>query len=286
MDTELFLAKLRGFGFGQRTSLEVPGETLGSLKDTKDKYWSARSKMTISIGQEVGVSAIQMMEAATYIANKGKGIQLTLLSKITDKEGNILYQHEPVYKQQNIKPETAAYILSCMQSGAEKGIGWRANLGDIPIGVKTGTAQMADTKNGGYSDTDFLSDCLAFFPAEDPEIILYIVIQKAQGIQYASRIVAPVIKESADTIIDHMGMNRGSAASVIHSGHISIQSTHQIKVGSSLPDFTGKAKRELLNLLDRTDLNVNIHGNGWVVRQEPEAGTPITENMKLDLYLE
>lgn len=286
MDTELFLAKLRGFGFGQRTSLEVPGETLGSLKDTKDKYWSARSKMTISFGQEVGVSAIQMMEAATYIANKGKGIQLTLLSKITDKEGNILYQHEPVYKQQNIKPETAAYILSCMQSGAEKGIGWRANLGDIPIGVKTGTAQMADTKNGGYSDTDFLSDCLAFFPAEDPEIILFIVIQKAQGIQYASRIVAPVIKESANTIIDHMGMNRGSAASVIHSGHISIQSTHQIKVGSSLPDFTGKAKRELLNLLDRTDLNVNIHGNGWVVRQEPEAGTPITENMKLDLYLE
>ena len=286
MDTELFLAKLRGFGFGHRTSIEVPGETPGSLKDTKDKYWSARSKMTISIGQEVGVSAVQMMEAATYIANEGKGVQLTLLSKITDKEGNILYQHEPVYKQQNIKPETAKYILSCMQTGAEKGIGWRANLGDITIGVKTGTAQMADTKNGGYSDTDFLSDCLAFFPAEDPEIILYIVIQKAQGIQYASRIVAPVIKDSADTIIDHLGMNRGSAASVAHSGKISIQGTSQIKIGNSLPDFTGKSKRELLKLLDRTDINVNIHGNGWVTSQEPAAGTPITENMNVDLYLE
>ena len=242
--------------------------------------------MTISIGQEVGVSAVQMMEAATYIANEGKGVQLTLLSKITDKEGNILYQHEPVYKQQNIKPETAKYILSCMQTGAEKGIGWRANLGDITIGVKTGTAQMADTKNGGYSDTDFLSDCLAFFPAEDPEIILYIVIQKAQGIQYASRIVAPVIKDSADTIIDHLGMNRGSAASVAHSGKISIQGTSQIKIGNSLPDFTGKSKRELLKLLDRTDINVNIHGNGWVTSQEPAAGTPITENMNVDLYLE
>lgn len=286
MDTELFLAKLRGFGFGHRTSIEVPGETPGSLKDTKDKYWSARSKMTISIGQEVGVSAVQMMEAATYIANEGKGVQLTLLSKITDKEGNILYQHEPVYKQQNIKPETAKYILSCMQTGAEKGIGWRANLGDITIGVKTGTAQMADTKNGGYSDTDFLSDCLAFFPAENPEIILYIVIQKAQGIQYASRIVAPVIKDSADTIIDHLGMNRGSAASVAHSGKISIQGTSQIKIGNSLPDFTGKSKRELLKLLDRTDINVNIHGNGWVTSQEPAAGTPITENMNVDLYLE
>lgn len=286
MDTELFLAKLRGFGFGHRTSLEVPGETAGSLRDTKDKYWSARSKMTISIGQEIGVSAIQMMQAATYIANNGKGIQLTLLSKITDKEGNTLYQHEPVYKQENIKSETAKYILSCMQTGAEKGIGWRANLEDISIGVKTGTAQMADTSKGGYSETDFLSDCLAFFPAESPEIILYIVIQKAQGIQFASRIVAPVIKESADTIIDHLGMNRGNAASVAHSGKVSIYGTSQLKIEQTLPDFTGKSKRELLSLLERTDIKVKIHGNGWVKRQEPPAGTAITENMDIDLYLE
>ncbi|MBR5933891.1 MAG: transpeptidase family protein [Treponema sp.] len=286
LNTETFLAKLRGFGFGQRTGLELPGETSGSLKSTNDKYWSARSKMTISIGQEVGISAIQMLEAATYIANKGKGVQLTILSKITDKEGNIEYAHEPEYRQQVIKPETAAYILSCMQTGAEKGIGWRANLGDISIGVKTGTAQMPDTKNGGYSETDFLSDCLAFFPAEDPEIILYIVIQKAQGIQFASRIVAPVIKESADAIIDHLGMTRGGAASLAHSGKISIHQTSKIKLGESLPDFTGKSKRELLNLLDRADIHVNINGNGWVVKQNPPAGTKITKDMTIDLYLE
>ena len=286
LDTELFLAKMRGFGFGKRTGLEVPGETAGSLKDTKDKYWSARSKMTISIGQEVGISAIQLLQAATYLANNGQGVQLTVLHKITDREGNIEYLHEPVYKQQNIKPETARYILSCMQTGAEKGIGWRANLKDISIGVKTGTAQMADTKNGGYSETDFLSDCLAFFPAENPEIILYIVIQKSQGINYASRIVAPVIKDSADTIIDHLGMSRGSAASLAHSGKIAIQKTANVKLGESLPDFTGKSKRELLNLLERTDVQVSIHGNGWVVNQSPKAGTKITENMKIDLYLE
>ena len=286
LNTETFLAKLRGFGFGQRTGLEVPGETTGSLKGTNDKYWSARSKMTISIGQEVGVSAIQMLEAATYIANKGKGVQLTILSQITDKEGNVEYSHEPVYRQQVIKPETAEYILSCMQTGAEKGIGWRANLEDLSIGVKTGTAQMPDTKNGGYSETDFLSDCLAFFPAEDPEIILYIVIQKAQGIQFASRIVAPVIKESADAIIDHLGMTRGGAASLAHSGKISIHATQKMQLGEKLPDFTGKSKRELLNLLDRTDIHVNITGNGWVVSQEPPPGTKITKDMTIDLYLE
>lgn len=286
LDTELFLSKLRGFGFGKRTDLELPGETAGSLKDTKDKYWSARSKMTISIGQEIGVSAVQMLQAATYIANGGRGVQLSILHKITDRDGKIEYRHEPVYKQQNISPETASYILSCMQTGAETGIGWRANLSDISIGVKTGTAQMADIKNGGYSDTDFLSDCLAFFPAEDPEIILYIVIQKSQGINFASRIVAPVIKESADTIIDHLGMSRGSAASLAHSGKISIQKTSNAKLGESLPDFTGKTKRELSSLLERGDLKVTFHGSGWVVNQSPPPGTKITENMKIDLYFE
>lgn len=286
LNVETFLSKLRGFGFGKRTNLEVPGETIGSLKDTKDKYWSARSQMTISIGQEVAVSAIQMLQAATYIANQGKGVQLTILHKITDKEGNIEYLHEPSYKQQVINKETAQYILSCMKTSAENGIGWRANLSDLAIGVKTGTAQMADPIKGGYSDTDFLSDCLAFFPAENPEIMLYIVIQKSQGINYASRIVAPVIKESANTIIDHLGMSRGGAATLAHSGKISIHKIGKIKLGDKLPDFTGKSKRELLNLLDRKDLKVNIHGNGWVINQNPPAGTKITENMQIDLYME
>ena len=185
LNSESFISKLRGFGFGSRTGLELPGESAGSLRDIQDKYWSARSKMTISIGQEVGVTAIQMIQAATALANNGSTLALTVISQITNKDGTVEYIHETAKKNQVIKPETAEYILSCMQTGAEKGIGWRANLGDISIGVKTGTAQMADHVHGGYSDTDFLSDCLAFFPAENPEIILYIVIEKAQGINYA-----------------------------------------------------------------------------------------------------
>ncbi|MDE6719561.1 MAG: PASTA domain-containing protein [Treponemataceae bacterium] len=185
-----------------------------------------------------------------------------------------------------ISSQTARYILSCMQTGAEKGIGWRANVGDMTIGVKTGTAQMADAEHGGYSQTDFLSDVLAFFPAENPEIILYIVIQKSQGINFASRIVAPVIKDSANAIIDHLGMSRGDAASLAHSGRISIHGKAPLILGKTLPDLTGLSKRELLPLLNRKDLNVNIRGSGWVTRQSPPAGTPITEGMQIDLDLE
>ncbi len=286
MDTEAFLAKLRAFGFGQKTGLEVPLETPGSLPDPQKRHWSARSKMTISIGQEVGVSALQILQAATALGNNGTPIKLTVISQIKDNEGNVIYKHEPVYKDRILKPDTAAYILSCMQTGAEKGIGWRANLGDITIGVKTGTAQMADTVNGGYSDTDFLSDCLAFFPAENPEIILYICLQKSKGVNFASRIVAPVIKDSANAIIDHLGMSRGGAASLEHSGRISITGKPAVKIGNTVPDFRGMSKRDILPLLERNDIQININGNGWVVEQNPPAGTAVQENMVIELTLE
>lgn len=288
MNTQAFLAKLYALGFGQKTNVELPGESAGLFPDTSSRNWSARSKMTISIGQEIGVTALQIIEAATALANEGRPIKLTFISQITNNDGEVVYIHnaEDGKKDRVLHPDTTRYILSCMQTGAEKGIGWRANLGDITIGVKTGTAQMADTVHGGYSDTDFLSDCLAFFPADKPEIILYIVIQKSKGINFASRIVAPVIKDSANAIIDYMGMSRDNATSLLHDRVISINEKPDFTMGKVVPDFTGMSKRDLLPLLKRTDLQILINGSGWVRSQNPEPGTPVTENMIIDLYLE
>ncbi len=287
MNTDAFLAKIRALGFGQKTGTwKLPGETPGSLADTNSRHWSARSKMTISIGQEIGVTALQIVQAATALANKGTLMRLSVIHKITDREGNVVYTHEPVYKDAVLKPETAKYILSCMQSGAENGIGWRANLGDVTIAVKTGTAQMADTVHGGYSDTDFLSDCLALFPAENPEIILYIVLQKSKGINFASRIVAPVIKDSADAIIDHLGMSRASATSLSHPSTVYIPNQAPVKIGSRLPNFRGMTKKDILPLIEKENVNIKLHGNGWVKEQSPAPGTDVTENMVIELYLE
>ena len=145
---------------------------------------------------------------------------------------------------------------------------------------------MADKEKGGYSDTDFLSSCIAIFPVEEPEIVLYIVVEKAKGETYGGRIVAPVIGEAADIIIDHLGMSRGGAESLEHSGLITIPSAKNIKIGKTVPNFIGKSKKDLLPLLDRNDIQFTINGSGWVTSQTPEAGTPITENMTIELNLE
>ena len=281
-----FMARIRMLGFGKKTGVELPGETSGSVKDTTSSLWSARSKPTIAIGQEISVSALQMVQAATSIGNGGVPVQLTFIKKITNKDGTVFYEHEPQYKDRVFSKNTADYILSCMETTAKAGTGSRANLRDVDIGVKTGTAQMADKEHGGYSDTDFLSSCIAIFPVDEPQIVLYIVVEKAKGETYGGRIVAPVIGEAADVIIDHLGMSRGGAASLEHSGVITISSSQGVTIGSVVPDFTGKSKRELLPLMERSDIKLNINGSGWVTSQSPEPGTPVTENMVIELNLE
>ena len=287
IDTQLFLEYIHKFGFGAKTEIELSGETQGFVNSPENKsLWSLRSKPTISIGQEISVSAVQMVQAASAIANGGVPVQPTLVSKIKDASGNIVSEHEPVYKEQVISKKTADYILSCMETVAQTGTGHRANIKDVSIGVKTGTAQMLNESGHGYSDTDFVSNCMAIFPIDSPEIILYIVISKAKGETYAGRIVAPVIAQAADAIIDHLGMARANAVSLYHSGSISFYTGKPVELSDTIPDFTGTPKKLLTELLNRDDIIVLIEGEGYVVSQDPPPGTPVTQNMTIELHLE
>ncbi|NLM00134.1 MAG: transpeptidase family protein [Treponema sp.] len=283
---EMFLHYINAMGFGQKTGIELPGETTGSVKNTNHKYWSARSKPTMSIGQEISVSAVQMIQATSAIANKGFPIKPSIISQIVNSDGTLEYEHKPIVLEQVFTENAANYLIDCMESTAKSGTGRKALIGDVSIGVKTGTAQMIDNKTGQYSETNFLSNCVAIFPTEDPKIILYIVIAKAQGETYAGRIVAPVIADAADIIIDHLGLARANAASLAHTGKISITQTSIPTIKNTVPNFYGLSKRQLTPLLERTDFSLKIIGDGWVVNQKPVAGTTITENMTIELYLE
>ena len=266
---EQFIQDLKNFGFGSKTGIELPGETSGLLKEAGSSRWSGRTKPTIAIGQEISVSALQMVQAATALANDGYPVQLSVIKKITNKDGSIESEHIPQKKERILKKSTADYILSCMETTAT-----------------TGTAQMADQKSGGYSDTDFLSNCMAIFPIDNPQVILYIVIQKAQGEYLAGRIVAPLIKDTADEIIDHLGLSRGDADTFIYNGTNEVENPQTIVIKDTVPDFSGFSKRELSPLLSRKDLKININGSGWVKNQSPAPGTPLTENTIIELNLE
>jgi len=279
-----FYEKMKEFGFGSKTGLEVPGETFGIFSEPQ--YWSVRSKHTIAMGQEIGVSALQIVKAATVFTNEGSPLQLSLISKITDKEENIVYLHKPKALNKVISEKNAKLLLSYMQTGSIEGIAWRASINGVPIAVKTGTAQMANEKGGGYSKDDFISSCIGIFPADDPKIILYMVIIKPVGQIYGSVIAAPAISQASDNIIDYLGLARENAPTVEHTGRVPISGTKQIVLKDKMPDLTGTPKKLLLGLLMQNQYIVRINGDGYVVSQEPPAGTPLKKGMKIELNLE
>jgi cell division protein FtsI (penicillin-binding protein 3) len=145
---------------------------------------------------------------------------------------------------------------------------------------------MHITGMAGYSDTDFIASCIAMLPAESPSLILYLAIVKPRGEILAGRIAAPPIREAAEAMVDYLGIPRGRNPQTDHPARISLPIDRPIGLGDTVPDFTGLPKRKILPLLLRQDINMEIHGEGWVVRQSPPPDTPVTENMTIILEFE
>lgn len=282
-DNHSFEQLLRAFGFGAKTEIELPGETVGLFSPSE--RWSHRSKHTIAIGQEIGVSALQVVAAATALANEGVPLGLSLLHEVTTAEGTVVYRHKKKPKTRVISAVNAQKVLRYMRTAAELGTGKKALVDGVPIAVKTGTAQMAHRNGRGYSDTDYLASCIGLFPAHDPEIILYIAIIRPIGQAYGELIAAPVISQAANEIIDYRGMVRANAPLIQHSGLIHTSERTPPRLGTHMPDLTGQPKRLLLDIAKRTDVHLVLTGEGYVYEQHPPAGTPLTKGMTIELKI-
>lgn len=286
MSSQAFYQSLRDFGFGSRTGAGNPGETAGFLRTTD--RWSERSKPTIAMGQEIAVSALQILQAASAIANDGVLVPPRIVSRIVSPDGVSQTNFENGQPRRVISPETARAMRNYMiDVTSSAGTGWRAFMDDISLAVKTGTSQVIDPATGTYSETDFIASCIGLIPAESPNLVLYIAIIKPRGASHlAGRIAAPPIREAAEAIINIMGTPRGRSPQIFHSGAISIPILPNPVINDFIPDFTGVAKRQLLPLLLREDLRFHISGEGWVVRQSPAPGTLLTPETLIVLELE
>ncbi|MCL1991392.1 MAG: transpeptidase family protein [Spirochaetes bacterium] len=288
-----FNGRMRDFGFGARTGAGNPGETFGILR--QPEQWSDRSRATIALGQEISVSALQMIQAASAIANDGVLVPPRIVSAIVAPDGTLVSDWDGApfgglfggTPRRVLQPETARAMREYMAHAATfAGTGWRAAITDIPIGVKTGTAQMIDPQTGTYSNTDFIASTIALVPADNPALVLYVAVIKPQGEIFGGRIAAPAIGQAAEALVDYLGILRGRNQMVLHPASININTPVLPLVYDYVPDFSGLAKRALLPLLARNDINVQIHGNGWVRRQYPPAGYPLTAGSLIVLELE
>jgi len=285
ISSSAFYQMLSNFGFGIRTGAGSPGETAGYF--IPSSAWSERSKPTIAFGQEIAVSAYQILQATSAIANNGVLVPPKVISKIISADGRTETEWQGEPSRRVISAETARALRSYMADTASTGaMGWRAGVQDMSLGVKTGTAQIIDPVTRRYSETDFIASCVALLPSEEPTLILYLAVIKPKGVIFGSRIAAPAIREAAESLIDYLGIPRGRNPQIDHPPAVNIPAGRLPVVETRIPDFTGLAKRTLLPLLMRSDLNVEIRGDGWVRRQYPRPGTPVENGMTIILELE
>jgi cell division protein FtsI (penicillin-binding protein 3) len=280
-----FYELLRDFGFGLRTGAGIPGETAGFLRQAE--RWSDRSKSTIAMGQEISVSAMQMIQAASAVANNGVLVPPRIVSRLISADGKTSTPWQGGPSRRVLKSETARAMRSYMVDVTSSiGTGWRAAVEDLSLAVKTGTAEIIDPETKAYSDTDFIASCIALLPAESPSLILYLAIIKPKGEILGGRIAAPAIRETAESLINYLGIPRGRNPQTSHSPSITLPAGELPLIGAEVPDFTGLAKRTLFPLLLRSDIRIEIQGDGWVRRQSPPPGTPITADTVIVLELE
>jgi cell division protein FtsI (penicillin-binding protein 3) len=287
-----FYQSMLNFGFGKRTGAwRQEMEISGFLDRPGSGTWSSRTKQSITFGQEIAVSALQVLQAAGAIANGGVLVPPKIVSRIVSADGKTVKTWDNGENQSRrvISAETAMKMRRYMaDTASSEGTGWRGSIGDLNIAIKTGTAQYRDPSSGrrGYSDTDFIASCIALLPAENPSLVLYVVIVKPKGETYGGRIAAPAIRAAAEELVNYLGIPRGRTPLFPHSFDIPIPEETMPAIGVRVPNFYGLSKKTLLPLLLRNDLHVEMRGDGWVRRQSPPPGTVLTADTVIELYLE
>lgn len=281
-----FYAKIREFGFGERAGADLAGESPGLIR--KPEEWSGRTKPTIAMGQELLVTALQMASASTAVANGGLLMRPRTLRRVVDPSGRTVEEPQPIAVRRVMEESDARAILRAMEAVVlSTGTGHRARIDDLRMSVKTGTAQVIDPKTRRYSDTDFTASTIALFPSEAPEYIVYAAIFNPKGSStYGGRIAAPFVKDAANIVADLYGVARSGSASASHSGRVGVSPAPDVRLGDTMPDLGGLPKRSLTPLLSRTDISVEIIGDGWVVEQSPLPGEPLPAGSSVMLRLE
>jgi len=283
VDGRSFYTILKLFSFGEETGIELNGEERGLLARSED--WSFRTQPTLAIGQEIGVTAIQLVSGATVYANRGVLLKPNIIDKIVTANGTIVrnYGRSPV--REVVSPDVAAVVLGAMESAVrDNGTARRLRYEGLRIAAKTGTAEMIDPETGTYSEDAFLASTLAILPVDDPQVIIYVAIDHPRGEEfYGGRIAAPLVREYLDFLVPYLGIPVEGETSIGQPGRISVQPVVLPNLVETVPDYTGLPKRTLIPLLARSDLMVTLNGYGWVVSQDPPPGTPFAPGMSLRL---
>ena len=201
---EFLYNALRDFGFGRKTEIDCPGETTGSFSSYN--RWSKIDAGTISFGHGISVSAIQLITSACAIANDGILLRPYIVQAIIDQNGRVIKCLTPYKVRRVVSNETARAVRKMMKSVvSDGGTGVNAALESYSVCGKTGTAQKIDEK-GMYKKGSYIASFIGFIPAEEPEVVILVVIDEPRKEHYGSIVAAPAFRKIAYETLNHINM--------------------------------------------------------------------------------
>jgi cell division protein FtsI (penicillin-binding protein 3) len=195
---------LKEFGFGDKSDIDLPGEASGLLRSPRE--WGRRSVASISMGQEIGVTPLQMVTAVGAIANGGLLMKPYVMSEIRNAKDLPVAQTKPQVRRRVISTDTARTLTHIMEGVVTSGTGGKAAIPGYQVAGKTGTAQKVDPRTGAYSSTLLVGSFVGFVPAEDPQLAMIVAIDEPHGEGWGGVVAAPVFRRVGEQVLNYLGI--------------------------------------------------------------------------------
>jgi cell division protein FtsI (penicillin-binding protein 3) len=283
------------FGFGQISGIDVPGEVAGLLR--RSESWSAIDLATHAFGQGISTTPMQMVMAYAAIANGGFLMRPYVTRRVVSPQGEVVLENQPHMVRRVISEKTSRSLASMLRDVTnEGGTGMMANVDGFEVAGKTGTAQKADPVHGGYAAKKRVASFIGFVPANDPRLVALVLIDEPEVNVYGGIVAAPVFRNIAQASLRHLAVAPQQAAvipvpasrpeALVRRLTKPNNSSATDAGDGSAPDFVGLSLREALEKAQTLKVKVRLHGNGYVVRQSPEAGGRWNEENVLVLNLQ
>jgi len=293
------------YGFGRQVSRDFPGESPGIVWNPAK--WTDSALASVSMGYQVGVTPLQMIAAASAVANGGEYIEPRVVRAID--HDNRRYVVQPTVARRAITRETAATLTTIMEGVVERGTARAARMDRYAIAGKTGTA--AKLVNGHYSPTDYNASFVGFAPSRNPAVAIIVVTDSPHGSagHTGGMVSAPVFKRITDATLRYLGVpptidpddpvfvtRQADATTLVDAGDarqpivsvIAASAAGDAAGGgqpAAVPDLRGLSAREAVRALVKIGLNARVSGDGFVVSQSPAAGSPLEQGTSCQLVL-
>ncbi len=273
------------FGIGRLTGVDLPGESAGIFRPLS--RWSALSNASISMGQEVALTALQLARVAAVVANGGMLVEPRLVTRVVHPNGSVTVKAAPA-PVRILSPETAKALKDILVGVVERGTGKKAAIAGLTVAGKTGTAQKAGV--GGYQAGRYIPNFVGFAPAESPRIVGVVVIEEPRRQYYAADVAAPVFARMVSQALSILRVApqeqrlpttilASSPAPLAYPEGLVPASVREREAAPPsapahlTPDAVGLSARQALALFGRVRLPVLLRGTGFVVSQDPPAGS-------------